>query len=59
MGAVDNALRLPAISVPSGFSRGLPTAVQIIGRRYDDATVLRLAAGLEAVRPWAQHRPPI
>jgi Asp-tRNA(Asn)/Glu-tRNA(Gln) amidotransferase A subunit family amidase len=55
-----NALRLPAISVPSGFSSdGLPTAMQIIGRRYDDATVLRLAAGLEAVRPWAQHRPPI
>lgn len=55
-----NALRLPAISVPSGFaSDGLPTAMQIVGRRFDEATVLRIAAGLEAVRPWAGRRPPI
>lgn len=54
-----NALRLPAISVPTGFSTdGLPTAMQIVGRRFDEATVLRVAAGFEAARPWAGHRPP-
>jgi amidase len=55
-----NALKLPAISLPSGFSKdGLPTGMQIVGRRYDDLTVLRAAAGLEKARPWADKRPPI
>jgi aspartyl-tRNA(Asn)/glutamyl-tRNA(Gln) amidotransferase subunit A len=35
----------------------LPIGLQIIGRRYDDVTVLRASAAFEAARPWAQHRP--
>ena len=55
-----NALKLPAISVPSGFSKEeLPTGMQIIGRRYDDLTVLRLAAAFEKARPWMDRRPPL
>lgn len=55
-----NALKLPAISLPSGFSReGLPTGIQIVGRRYDDLGVLRVAAAFERAKPWVQHRPPI
>jgi aspartyl-tRNA(Asn)/glutamyl-tRNA(Gln) amidotransferase subunit A len=50
----------PAASVPAGFTRdGLPIGLQIVGRRFDDAGVLRAAAAFERVRPWAQHRPPI
>jgi Asp-tRNA(Asn)/Glu-tRNA(Gln) amidotransferase A subunit family amidase len=50
----------PALSVPSGFTAdGLPTGLQIVGRRFDDLTPLRLAAALEAVRPWAGQRPPL
>ena len=50
----------PALSVPSGFTRdGLPTALQIVGRRYDDLSVLRIGAALERVQPWAGKRPPI
>lgn len=50
----------PALSVPSGFSRdGLPTAAQIVGRRYDEASVLRIGAALERARPWADKRPPL
>ena len=50
----------PALSVPSGFSReSLPTAAQIVGRRYDEATVLRIGAALERARPWAGERPQI
>jgi Asp-tRNA(Asn)/Glu-tRNA(Gln) amidotransferase A subunit family amidase len=30
----------------------VPTGVQIVGRSYDDATVFRLGAAVEAVRPW-------
>lgn len=55
-----NALRLPAISVPSGFSAdGLPTAMQIVGRRCDDLTVLKIAHAFEKKNPWADIRPPI
>jgi amidase len=55
-----NHLGNPAMSVPAGFaSDGLPLAVQIIGRPGDEATLLSLAAQLEAERPWADSRPPI
>ena len=48
----------PAASVPCGFSaEGLPIGMQIVGRRGDEATVLRASAAFEAARPWAQHRP--
>jgi aspartyl-tRNA(Asn)/glutamyl-tRNA(Gln) amidotransferase subunit A len=48
----------PAATVPCGFTRdGLPIGLQIIGRRFDDVTVLRAAAAFEAARPWAQRRP--
>jgi aspartyl-tRNA(Asn)/glutamyl-tRNA(Gln) amidotransferase subunit A len=50
----------PAASVPCGFTRdGLPIGLQIVGRRFDDATVLRASAAFEAARPWAHLRPPI
>jgi aspartyl-tRNA(Asn)/glutamyl-tRNA(Gln) amidotransferase subunit A len=46
--------------VPSGFaSDGLPTSIQIIGKWWSDADVLRLAAVLEQLRPWTQRRPPL
>ena len=48
----------PAASVPCGFTRaGLPIGLQIVGRRFADATVLRAAAAFEEARPWAQRRP--
>ena len=50
---------LPVISVPCGFTRsGLPVGLQIVGRRRQEAAVLRAAAAFEAARPWAGHRPP-
>jgi Asp-tRNA(Asn)/Glu-tRNA(Gln) amidotransferase A subunit family amidase len=48
----------PAASVPAGFTAdGLPVGLQIIGRRYADATVLALAAAVERVRPWFDRYP--
>ncbi len=48
----------PAASVPCGFTKdGLPIGLQIVGRRFDDATVLRAAAAFERARPWANARP--
>lgn len=48
----------PAVSVPAGWTAGgLPVGLQIVGRRLEDALVLRAAATLETLRPWAARRP--
>lgn len=58
--ATFNATGQPAASVPAGISSaGLPLAVQLIGQMDDEATLLSLAAQLEAERPWADRRPPV
>ncbi len=50
----------PVLSVPSGFtSGGLPTAISICGRRFEDLSVLKIGAALEQARPWRAARPPI
>ena len=47
----------PALSVPSGFASGLPTAVQIVTGPRDDALALRIGAAIEKAQPWAQYHP--
>jgi amidase len=55
-----NHLGNPAMAVPAGFDAdGMPLSVQVIGRPGDEATLLSLAAQLEAERPWADRRPPV
>ncbi|MFD8981969.1 amidase [Streptomyces sp. NPDC059564] len=56
--ALWNVTGNPAASVPAGFGTdGLPLAVQLIGREHDEATILQVAAQLEAARPWADRTP--
>ena len=56
---VWNVTGQPAASVPAGLGRdGLPRGVQVVTRANAEATLLSLAAQLEAERPWAQARPP-
>ena len=44
-----NLSRNPAASVPAGFSsQGLPIGVQLVGRWYDEATILKVSAPLQA-----------
>ena len=40
-------------------SNGLPVSVQFVGRYFDDATVLRVAAGYERATGWHKRKPPI
>jgi len=55
-----NATGQPAIAIPTGFaSNNLPVGVQLVGRPADEATLISLAAQIEAARPWQQHRPPL
>jgi Asp-tRNA(Asn)/Glu-tRNA(Gln) amidotransferase A subunit family amidase len=48
----------PAVSVPCGFTReGLPVGLQIVGRPFAEALVLRIAGAYEQATPWAARMP--
>ncbi|MBZ2189485.1 amidase [Alcanivorax sp. JB21] len=49
----------PALSVPCGLSGGLPIGLQIVGRRFDDALVLRAGQAWQQARPDTLQRPPL
>jgi amidase len=54
------ATRLPAISVPAGFTpEGLPVGIQIAGRFRADVSVLQLAHAFEGATGFWRQRPPI
>jgi aspartyl-tRNA(Asn)/glutamyl-tRNA(Gln) amidotransferase subunit A len=43
-----NYLGLPALAIPSGFTKnGLPVGMQLIGRSFDEATLLRIGAAFQ------------
>lgn len=48
----------PAMSIPSGFGKtGLPLSMQIVGRMFDEAMVLRVGAAYEEATGWMARRP--
>ena len=53
-----NLAGLPALSLPCGFDRaGLPIGMQVIGRPFDESTVLRLGHAYEQATDWHRRRP--
>jgi aspartyl-tRNA(Asn)/glutamyl-tRNA(Gln) amidotransferase subunit A len=55
-----NVSGLPAVSVPCGLSDdGLPMGLQVVGKPFDESTVLRVAYGYEQTARFIDRRPPI
>jgi aspartyl-tRNA(Asn)/glutamyl-tRNA(Gln) amidotransferase subunit A len=55
-----NLLGLPALSVPCGFAAdGRPLGLQLVGRPFDEATVLRAGHAYEQAAGWWRRRPPL
>ena len=53
-----NVLGLPALSAPCGFTAGgLPIGLQIVGKAFDEAGILRVAHAYEQATDWHRHRP--
>jgi amidase len=45
----------PAFTIPCGKVAGLPVGLMLVGRHFDEATLIQLASGLEAGYDWKQH----
>jgi amidase len=57
--AFANVTGLPSLSLPLHWSaEGLPVGTMLTGAPFDEATLIRLGAQLEAARPWAARRAP-
>jgi aspartyl-tRNA(Asn)/glutamyl-tRNA(Gln) amidotransferase subunit A len=53
-------LGLPALSVPCGFSTDdRPIGIQLIGRPFDEVSILRLAHAYEQAAGWHTRKPPL
>jgi aspartyl-tRNA(Asn)/glutamyl-tRNA(Gln) amidotransferase subunit A len=53
-----NLAGLPGLSMPAGFTRtGLPIGLQIIGKAFAEATILRTAQAYEAATSWRERKP--
>jgi Asp-tRNA(Asn)/Glu-tRNA(Gln) amidotransferase A subunit family amidase len=54
-----SCLGLPVASVPCGLVDGLPVGLALVGRRFDEATVLRAAHAYQQATGWHLERPPV
>lgn len=52
-----NLAGIPALSVPCGFSDGLPVGLQILGKHFDEETILRVGYAYEQATDWRKEKP--
>lgn len=52
-----NLAGIPSLSVPCGFSEGLPVGLQILGKQWDEETVLRVGYEYEQATDWRKEKP--
>jgi aspartyl-tRNA(Asn)/glutamyl-tRNA(Gln) amidotransferase subunit A len=52
-----NLAGIPGISVPCGFSQGLPIGLQILGKHFDESTLLRTAHAYQTATDWHKQTP--
>ena len=54
-----NMAGIPGIAIPCGFSDGLPVSLQVLGKSFDEASILRIAHAYEQSTAWHLQRPPL
>jgi aspartyl-tRNA(Asn)/glutamyl-tRNA(Gln) amidotransferase subunit A len=55
-----NVTGQPVLSLPNGFGRsGLPLGMQIVGRPFDESTILRVGDAYQRATDWHRRRPPL
>lgn len=60
IGVAGNAAGLPAITVPNGFGdRGLPTALEFVGRAFEENRLIAIAATYQEATHWHERRPAV
>ena len=52
-----NLTGLPALSLPCGFVDGMPIGLQLVGRPFEETTLLRAAHAYEEATEWHTLRP--
>ena len=55
-----NLAGLPGLSLPCGFSTaGLPVGVQLVGRPFEETTLIGLGRAYQTITSWHRQRPPM
>ncbi len=52
-----NMAGIPGIAIPCGFSDGMPISMQVLGKSFDEAGILRIAHAYEQAAGWHTHHP--
>ncbi|MFB3778391.1 MAG: amidase [Bryobacteraceae bacterium] len=57
--AAGNLAGLPALSLPCGFAGGLPVALQLVGRPWNENSLLAIGVEFQRRTDWHRRRPPL